>query len=99
MDENAHPSFDFCKNGISLGRVTLRVPGILNVYNAVAAMALADLLDIPVETMEKGLEAFGGTDRRFQKKGAIGGVTIVDDYAHHPTEIRRYPDSSPEHAT
>ena len=88
FDENAHPSFDFCKNGISLGRVTLRVPGIHNVYNAVAAMALADLLDIPVETMEKGLEAFGGTDRRFQKKGEIGGVTIVDDYAHHPTEIR-----------
>ena len=56
--------------------------------NAVAALALADLIGIPVADMQKGLNEFGGTERRFQHKGEIGGVTIVDDYAHHPTEIR-----------
>ena len=51
-------------------------------------MAAGDLLGVPAEAMAKGLAGFSGTDRRFQKKGEIGGVTIVDDYAHHPTEIK-----------
>ncbi|MDY3917780.1 MAG: UDP-N-acetylmuramate--L-alanine ligase [Candidatus Limivivens sp.] len=88
FDENAHGSFTFCRAGEELGRVSLNVPGIHNVSNATAALALGDLLDIPMETMLEGLAAFGGTDRRFQKKGEIGGVTIIDDYAHHPTEIK-----------
>ena len=79
--------FDFVKNGEILGHFQLQVPGAHNVDNALAALALADLMGLPIETMQKGLLAFTGTNRRFEKKGEIGGVTIIDDYAHHPTEI------------
>lgn len=81
-------SFDLSKRGVTLGHFTLSVPGEHNVSNAVAALAAGDLLGIPAEVMAAGLSGFTGTDRRFQKKGEIGGVTIIDDYAHHPTEIR-----------
>lgn len=73
-----------------LGRtqqITLSVPGEHNVYNALASLALSGLLQIPEETAANALAAFHGTDRRFEYKGCIGGVTIIDDYAHHPTEI------------
>ncbi len=66
---------------------SLQVPGDHNVSNALAAVALADLLALKREDTIKGLHAFTGTDRRFEYKGTIGGVTIIDDYAHHPTEI------------
>lgn len=56
--------------------------------NALSVIALADLLHIDHETLQKGLQNFTGTDRRFQLKGEVGGVTIIDDYAHHPTEIK-----------
>jgi UDP-N-acetylmuramate--alanine ligase len=81
-------SFELMKQGVSMGHFQLHVPGAHNVSNALAALAMADILCIPVEAMQKGLLEFGGTDRRFEKKGEIGGITIVDDYAHHPTEIR-----------
>lgn len=68
--------------------LTLSVPGKHNVSNALAAIAVARFLDIPYETIKAGLCDFDGTDRRFQYKGKIGEVTIIDDYAHHPTEIR-----------
>ena len=71
-----------------LGHFALSVPGEHNVSNAVAALASGDLLGIPASVMADGLLSFHGTDRRFQKKGVIGGVTIIDDYAHHPTEIK-----------
>ncbi|MCD7715588.1 MAG: UDP-N-acetylmuramate--L-alanine ligase [Lachnospiraceae bacterium] len=71
-----------------LGHFSLHVPGEHNVANAAAALACTDLLGASVSSMEAGLSGFTGTDRRFQKKGEIGGVTIIDDYAHHPTEIR-----------
>ena len=80
-------SFDVQKKGESLGRFSLMVPGEHNVSNALAAIALADLLGIPSQQIQKGLSDFQGTDRRFEKKGEIGGVTVIDDYAHHPTEI------------
>lgn len=67
---------------------TLNVPGEHNVANALASVALSDVLKIPQETAAKGLLSFGGTDRRFQIKGELNKITIVDDYAHHPTEIR-----------
>ncbi len=66
----------------------LSVPGAHNVSNALSAIALAIYLHIPVETIQKGLLSFTGTDRRFQYKGQVNGFTIIDDYAHHPTEIR-----------
>jgi UDP-N-acetylmuramate--alanine ligase len=66
---------------------TLRVRGEHNVYNAIAAIALADTLGIPSGITAKALISFGGTDRRFEYKGTVNGFTIIDDYAHHPTEI------------
>lgn len=59
-----------------------------NVSNALAAIALADDLGLSTDAVAKGLSDFGGADRRFQYKGCVDGVTIIDDYAHHPTEIR-----------
>ncbi|MBR1471808.1 MAG: UDP-N-acetylmuramate--L-alanine ligase [Lachnospiraceae bacterium] len=68
--------------------VALGVVGRHNIYNSMAAIALADHLGIGREHTLAALRAFTGTDRRFEKKGEIGGITILDDYAHHPTEIR-----------
>ena len=65
----------------------LKVPGLHNVSNAMAAIALADYMNISRSITAEALNAFTGTDRRFEYKGSIGGVTIIDDYAHHPTEI------------
>ena len=67
---------------------SLRVPGEHNIYNAMAAIALADLLDIPVGLTAEALLHYVGTDRRFEYKGKVNGFTVIDDYAHHPTEIR-----------
>jgi UDP-N-acetylmuramate--alanine ligase len=72
----------------TLGRVRLSVPGRHNVYNALAACALGLDLEIPFETIAAALEDFRGVDRRFQVRGEAGGVLIVDDYGHHPTEIK-----------
>ena len=88
FDAFGHPSFDCKKGDILLGHFSLNVPGIHNVHNALASIALADILAVPMEAVRSGLYKFGGTKRRFEKKGEIGGVTIIDDYAHHPTEIR-----------
>lgn len=68
-------------------KVSLSVPGIHNVLNALAAIAGADMLEIKPDIIASALHEFHGTDRRFQKKGCLKGVTIVDDYAHHPQEI------------
>ncbi len=87
-DETACASFDLMHKETPLGHYVLRVPGAHNVSNAVAALALGHALGISEEQMQRGLLGFRGTERRFQYKGSVGGVTIVDDYAHHPTEIR-----------
>ena len=87
-DKYGHASFTVLKDGKKTGSFYLKVPGSHNVSNALAAIALARLLQIPDETIVKGLGSFTGTDRRFQYKGEVAGVTIVDDYAHHPTEIQ-----------
>lgn len=86
-DKYGHPSFSVLFQGKKIGSYYLRVPGIHNVSNALAAIAVGRLLDLPDDVIVKGLGSFTGTDRRFQYKGEIGGVTIIDDYAHHPTEI------------
>ena len=67
--------------------IVLSVTGDHNVSNALSAIAVAELLHIPMDTIKKGLFSFSGTDRRFEYKGMLNGITIVDDYAHHPTEI------------
>ena len=75
-------------NGKSLGEFSLHVPGTHNVLNATAAIAVGVGLDIPVYSIQYALETFRGVDRRFQTKGEVDGVRVVDDYGHHPTEIR-----------
>jgi UDP-N-acetylmuramate--alanine ligase len=74
-------------DGKSLGEVALRVPGEHNVRNALAAIGCGLLLGVSLDAMRAGLESFGGVERRFQRLGDVAGVTVVDDYAHHPTEI------------
>lgn len=86
-DELGHPKFTLCRKGKKVCRISLSVPGLHNVSNALASVAAAELLGIPVETIKAGLLGFCGTERRFQLKGTTDGVTIIDDYAHHPTEI------------
>ncbi len=86
-DEYGHPSYTLVRKDGPALPVTLRVPGEHNVYNSLAALALADELGVPLETAACALAQFTGTDRRFEYKGTCGGVTIIDDYAHHPTEI------------
>ena len=76
------------------GTIKLGVPGEHNVYNSLAAIAVAIKLGLDLETIKKGLCGFSGTDRRFQKKGTFNGVTVVDDYAHHPDEITATLDSA-----
>lgn len=86
-DEKGHVSFDLLKYGRDAGRIALSVTGNHNVSNALSAIAVAELLDIPMDIIRKGLLSFTGTDRRFEYKGEFEGVTVIDDYAHHPTEI------------
>ena len=90
-DEKGHPGFILhggMDNGNdSLTKITLQVPGDHNVCNAVAAAAAADVLSISREHTVQALHGFTGTDRRFEYKGTIGGVTVIDDFSHHPTEI------------
>jgi len=71
-----------------LGTVTLSVPGAHNVTNSLAAVAVGLELELPFEAIQQGLASFTGVDRRFQVRGEAGGVLVIDDYGHHPTEIR-----------
>ncbi len=87
-DASGCPSFYLMRRDGKEESFSLRVPGEHNVYNAIAAIALADLLEIPDSVTARALLSYGGTDRRFEYKGKINGFTIIDDYAHHPTEIK-----------
>jgi UDP-N-acetylmuramate--alanine ligase len=80
--------FEVFQRGTSLGECTLQVPGRHNVGNALAAVAVALDLEIPFLTIQKALAGFTGVQRRFQVIGQAGSITIVDDYGHHPVEIR-----------
>jgi UDP-N-acetylmuramate--alanine ligase len=71
-----------------LGEVALPMPGQHNVLNALGVLAMADFLEIPFETYVKALSAFEGIQRRFTVRGEVGGVTVVDDFGHHPAEVR-----------
>lgn len=87
-NEFGYASFTANRKGGKSISISLSVPGEHNIYNALAALAVMDRMGIDENMAVKGLNDFTGTDRRFQKKGEIGGVTIIDDYAHHPTEIK-----------
>ena len=82
------PSAIVYANGVELAKLSLQIPGKHNVSNAVATLALADILGLDIQRFVHGLESFSGTSRRFELKGAVAGISVYDDYAHHPTEIR-----------
>ena len=88
FDEFGRPTYTLMKKGQEIRKITLAVTGIHNVYNSLSAIAAADLMGIDLDTTQKALLAFSGTERRFEYKGEIGGITVIDDYAHHPTEIK-----------
>lgn len=89
FDNLAHPSYNLLYKGDDTGiRITLSVPGEHNVVNSLAAIAFSRAVGLSYEEAAVGLRAFTGTDRRFQYKGKLGGITIMDDYAHHPSEIK-----------
>jgi UDP-N-acetylmuramate--alanine ligase len=81
-------TFAVAYDGDPLGAVELHVPGVHNVRNALAAIACGIAEGVPLDAMRPGLAAFHGVERRFQRIGEARGVAVVDDYAHHPTEIR-----------
>ncbi|MDQ2710869.1 MAG: UDP-N-acetylmuramate--L-alanine ligase [Acidobacteriota bacterium] len=80
--------FTVRRRDAELGKFRLSVPGVHNVLNATAALAVALEMDVPVAQIAEGLNAFSGVDRRFSIRGQERGVTVVDDYGHHPTEIK-----------
>ena len=86
-DELGCGHYDLYKDGAFLTKIDLNVTGIHNVSNSLATVAVADYLGLSLTDITKGLSLFTGTKRRFEKKGVVGGVTVIDDYAHHPTEI------------
>ena len=86
-NKEGEASFDYIKDGEFVDRVLLSVNGNFNVENALASIAVADTIGISVKTAEEGLKSFTGTKRRFERKGEFNGINIIDDYAHHPTEI------------
>jgi UDP-N-acetylmuramate--alanine ligase len=74
--------------GTSLGEIILNLPGIHNVYNALASIAVGIELDIPFDVIKSALQTAEGVQRRLEIKGEKKGITVVDDYGHHPTEIK-----------
>ncbi|MCM0080205.1 UDP-N-acetylmuramate--L-alanine ligase [Geomonas sp. Red32] len=81
-------SFVAHHKGVRLGEITFHMPGAHNVLNALASIAVARELDIPFDVIREGFASFGGVGRRFHLKGEVNGIMVVDDYGHHPTEIR-----------
>ncbi|MFI5106353.1 MAG: UDP-N-acetylmuramate--L-alanine ligase, partial [Terriglobales bacterium] len=86
LRHNSHFYVEY--RGKSLGEFHLQVPGYHNVLNATAAIGVGVGLDVDPEQIREGLESFRGVDRRFQLKGRADGVSVIDDYGHHPTEVR-----------
>jgi UDP-N-acetylmuramate--alanine ligase len=80
--------FSLRRHGADLGEFHLNVPGLHNVLNATAAVGIGLELEVKVALIQEGLAAFSGVDRRFSVRGVEKGVTVVDDYGHHPTEVK-----------
>ena len=85
--EGLSTSFDVIHQRQEIGRLSIRMPGLHNVYNALATLATAFELDIPFQVVQETLRDFSGIQRRFQIKGEKEGILVVDDYGHHPVEI------------
>lgn len=88
FNEAGYPSFDVTHKGKTLDRFTLNIPGRHNIYNALAAIVTAYTLEVPLEKTKEKLSHFKGTHRRFDILGKWNGINVIDDYAHHPTEIK-----------
>ena len=88
MNRGAFPEFDVLEFGVEIGHVALGIPGIHNVANALSAIAVALENGISMEQITKVIGNFKGAGRRFEILGEFGGITVADDYAHHPTELR-----------
>ena len=87
-DSRVYSRFRVTYQQRELGEFTLCVPGVHNVLNATAAIAVGVGLDIPTDAIRAALDQFRGVDRRFQLRGRVAGISVVDDYGHHPTEIK-----------
>ncbi|MGD8858629.1 MAG: UDP-N-acetylmuramate--L-alanine ligase [Myxococcales bacterium] len=85
--EGLSTSFELLRRGQSEGRCRVRMPGVHNVLNALATIAVADELGVPLSTIRESLASFEGVHRRFTVLGEAGGITVVDDYGHHPAEV------------
>ncbi|NLL07094.1 MAG: UDP-N-acetylmuramate--L-alanine ligase [Clostridiaceae bacterium] len=88
FDASGCASYDLIKNGEKVTVIRLSVPGIHNVSNSLAAVAACYTLGCKIDDIARGLEAFTGTHRRFEVKGIVDNIKVVDDYAHHPSEIK-----------
>ncbi len=88
IDKSGYPHFTVFRKGEPLVELDMKVAGDHNIQNALAVTAAADFLGLSMDAVKRGLEAFTGTKRRFERLGKVNGCEIVDDYAHHPTEIR-----------
>jgi UDP-N-acetylmuramate--alanine ligase len=86
--DGPHSSFDLVHKGKRMGRLTIQMPGIHNVYNVLATVATAFELDLDFKTVQEALAGFSGIQRRFQMKAEVGNILVFDDYGHHPTEIK-----------
>ncbi|TDI40979.1 MAG: UDP-N-acetylmuramate--L-alanine ligase [Acidobacteria bacterium] len=86
--EGARSRFELKLSGQSVGEVRLQIPGRMNVLNSLAAIGVGLELGLELDQIRSGLESFSGVDRRFQVKADAAGILVVDDYGHHPTEIR-----------
>lgn len=86
--ESGFAEFDVFRHGEDYVHIQLNVPGMHNVKNALAVVAVSDLLGISKEDMQTGFLSFKGTNRRFELKGEVRGAKVIDDYAHHPTEVK-----------
>jgi UDP-N-acetylmuramate--alanine ligase len=81
-------SYDLMYQGQKLVTINLSVPGMHNIYNSLAACAVADYFGVPMDKIAESLEGFTGVHRRFELLGTPKGITVVDDFAHHPTELK-----------
>jgi UDP-N-acetylmuramate--alanine ligase len=80
--------FEVYRHSELLGEITLNLPGVHNIYNSLASIAVGCELDIPFEVIKQALENLEGVQRRMEIKGEVNGVVVIDDYGHHPTEIK-----------
>ncbi len=93
FDNDGYPSFNLIINNEATYNLKLNVVGIHNIYNSLAAIAVSHQAGSSMENIIKGIKKFRGTHRRFEIKGTVNGIKVIDDYAHHPTEIKTTLDS------